>query len=50
MSFLCYDCACGHVEDEHAKSGFLRECLVAGCGCPDFERQDERDEGEEESA
>lgn len=36
---------CDHVEDEH-KSGFLRECAVENCGCPDFERKErEYDEG-----
>lgn len=30
-------CTCGHIKDEHAKSGFFLKCQVDGCDCGDYE-------------
>ena len=34
-------CSCGHNENRH-EPGFIKACLMPGCGCKDFEPGEEQ--------
>ncbi len=36
MGVLSFECACGHVEEEH-EGKFFQPCTIDGCPCEDFE-------------
>jgi len=42
------ECICGHIKDEHFKSGFFLACKVEDCECADYEWNGESSEDEEE--
>ena len=42
-------CTCGHNENRH-EPGFIKACLMPGCGCKDFEPSDFGDDAKSAAA